>query len=214
VSADRSHPDVGPASWEIPTATVLVWLTGAALVLPAGRAAAALLTGRGWPWPEGSTHLAAAIGGLLTGDPAAGLDAAQVAALPSSAAVYAVTAALGALFLAGSGGAAWAGHRWAGGRPGMASRGQVAEVLGRARLRRVAPVVRPDLRPTRRLLGLGPAPADRHGVGWRLGSAAVPAAGQLWVPFDRTTGVYGPQGSGKTLDLLAPHSSARPARPW
>jgi type IV secretion system protein VirD4 len=24
------------------------------------------------------------------------------------------------------------------------------------------------------------------------------------VPFDRTTGVYGPQGSGKTLDLLAP----------
>jgi type IV secretion system protein VirD4 len=37
-----------------------------------------------------------------------------------------------------------------------------------------------------------------------LGRAAVPAAGELWVPFDRTTGVYGPQGSGKTLDLLAP----------
>jgi type IV secretion system protein VirD4 len=26
----------------------------------------------------------------------------------------------------------------------------------------------------------------------------------LWVPWDRTTGVIGPQGSGKTLDLLAP----------
>ena len=26
----------------------------------------------------------------------------------------------------------------------------------------------------------------------------------LWVPYDRTTGVVGPQGSGKTLDLLAP----------
>jgi type IV secretion system protein VirD4 len=41
-------------------------------------------------------------------------------------------------------------------------------------------------------------------VGWRLGSGAVPRAGELWVPFDRTTGVYGPQGSGKTLDLLTP----------
>ena len=28
--------------------------------------------------------------------------------------------------------------------------------------------------------------------------------GELWVPWDRTTGVIGPQGSGKTLDLLAP----------
>jgi type IV secretion system protein VirD4 len=26
----------------------------------------------------------------------------------------------------------------------------------------------------------------------------------LWVPWDRTSGVIGPQGSGKTLDLLAP----------
>jgi type IV secretion system protein VirD4 len=86
----------------------------------------------------------------------------------------------------------------------MASRAQVADVLGRARLRRVAPVIRPDLRPTLRLPGPGPAAADPHGVGWRLGRAAVPAAGELWVPFDRTTGVYGPQGSGKTLDLLAP----------
>ena len=41
-------------------------------------------------------------------------------------------------------------------------------------------------------------------VGWRLGTGAVPRAGELWVPFDRTTGVYGPQGSGKTLDLLTP----------
>ena len=41
-------------------------------------------------------------------------------------------------------------------------------------------------------------------VGWRLGSGAVPRTGDLWVPFDRTTGVYGPQGSGKTLDLLTP----------
>jgi len=41
-------------------------------------------------------------------------------------------------------------------------------------------------------------------VGWRLGSAKEPNGGELWVPWDRTAGVVGPQGSGKTLDLLAP----------
>lgn len=41
-------------------------------------------------------------------------------------------------------------------------------------------------------------------VGWRLGTACEPRGGQLWVPWDRTAGVIGPQGSGKTLDLLIP----------
>jgi type IV secretion system protein VirD4 len=41
-------------------------------------------------------------------------------------------------------------------------------------------------------------------VGWRLGRAHQPRGGQLWVPWDRTAGVIGPQGSGKTLDLLIP----------
>jgi hypothetical protein len=41
-------------------------------------------------------------------------------------------------------------------------------------------------------------------VGWRLGRAYEPRGGELWMPWDRTAGVIGPQGSGKTLDLLAP----------
>ncbi|MFC3689267.1 type IV secretory system conjugative DNA transfer family protein [Aquipuribacter hungaricus] len=41
-------------------------------------------------------------------------------------------------------------------------------------------------------------------VGWRLGKAQEPRGGELWVPWDRTAGVIGPQGSGKTLDLLTP----------
>jgi type IV secretion system protein VirD4 len=41
-------------------------------------------------------------------------------------------------------------------------------------------------------------------VGWPLGGAHEPRGGRLWVPWDRTTGVIGPQGSGKTLDLLIP----------
>ena len=39
-------------------------------------------------------------------------------------------------------------------------------------------------------------------VGWRIGDAHEPRGGELWVPWDRTAGVIGPQGSGKTLDLL------------
>lgn len=41
-------------------------------------------------------------------------------------------------------------------------------------------------------------------VGWRIGRAKHPRAGTLWCPWDRTSGVLGPQGSGKTLDLLTP----------
>ena len=41
-------------------------------------------------------------------------------------------------------------------------------------------------------------------VGWRIGRAHEPRGGDLWVPWDRTAGVIGPQGSGKTLDLLTP----------
>ncbi|WP_152185685.1 type IV secretory system conjugative DNA transfer family protein [Segeticoccus rhizosphaerae] len=45
---------------------------------------------------------------------------------------------------------------------------------------------------------------DPHQVGWCLGAAHEPRGGQMWVPWDRTAGVIGPQGSGKTLDLLIP----------
>lgn len=44
---------------------------------------------------------------------------------------------------------------------------------------------------------------DPREVGWRLGRAGR-SGPELWVPFDRTTLVIGPQGSGKTLDLLVP----------
>jgi len=41
-------------------------------------------------------------------------------------------------------------------------------------------------------------------VGWRIGTSRVPAGVALWQPWDRTAGVIGPQGSGKTLDILTP----------
>lgn len=45
---------------------------------------------------------------------------------------------------------------------------------------------------------------DPRQVGWSLGRSTEPRGVDLWVPFDRTAGVIGPQGSGKTLDLLTP----------
>lgn len=47
-------------------------------------------------------------------------------------------------------------------------------------------------------------------LGWCLGRSKVPAGVEAWVPYDRTVGVYGAQGSGKTLDLLTPALLAAP----
>jgi type IV secretion system protein VirD4 len=51
---------------------------------------------------------------------------------------------------------------------------------------------------------------DATQVGWRIGKALEPRGGELWCPWDRTAGVIGPQGSGKTLDLLTPALLAAP----
>jgi type IV secretory pathway TraG/TraD family ATPase VirD4 len=45
---------------------------------------------------------------------------------------------------------------------------------------------------------------DPTDVGWRLGRSQTPHGVELWCRYDRTAGVYGEQGSGKTLDVLAP----------
>jgi len=45
---------------------------------------------------------------------------------------------------------------------------------------------------------------DPTDIGWRLGRSRVPHGVDLWCRYDRTCGVFGEQGSGKTLDLLAP----------
>ncbi|WP_299521124.1 TraM recognition domain-containing protein [uncultured Serinicoccus sp.] len=45
---------------------------------------------------------------------------------------------------------------------------------------------------------------DPTQLGWQLGRSTAPRGVDLWVPWDRTAGVIGPQGSGKTLDLLTP----------
>jgi hypothetical protein len=45
---------------------------------------------------------------------------------------------------------------------------------------------------------------DPTDIGWRIGRSRAPHGVQLWCRYDRTAGVFGEQGSGKTLDVLAP----------
>ena len=45
---------------------------------------------------------------------------------------------------------------------------------------------------------------DPTDVGWRLGRSHIPRGVELWCRYDRTCGLFGEQGSGKTLDVLAP----------
>jgi type IV secretion system protein VirD4 len=51
---------------------------------------------------------------------------------------------------------------------------------------------------------------DPRQVGWKIGKALHSRLRELWCPWDRTAGVIGPQGSGKTLDVLIPALLAAP----
>ena len=51
---------------------------------------------------------------------------------------------------------------------------------------------------------------DPTQAGFRLCTSSEPRGVDVYVPYDRTTGVLGNQGSGKTLDLLSPALMANP----
>ena len=237
----RRQPDPLPLTWEVPTGIAAAWLCLAGMTLLLGQAAAGVITGGGWLWPD-SPRLLNALGGLLTGHTGIGLTG--PADRTPSWLVYTLIAVAEVALLAVT---IWAVARfWStlgpGRRYGLASRVEAEAVLGVGRLRRVRKIIRPDLygspgrrgngfaarvRPsspltqataTTRVAAARDADAshDRRtrftpgSVGWRLGAGQLPRCGDLWVPYDRTAGVYGPQGSGKTLDLLTPALLAAP----
>src|SRR5215217_6436644 len=91
----------------------------------------------------------------------------------------------------------------------MATHAESEKLLGLTRLRRHRALIRPDLcgKDRHQKITMIFNPSD---VGWRVGRAHEPNGGSMWVPWDRTAGVIGPQGSGKTLDLLTPALLAAP----
>ena len=137
--------DVSPVGWEVPVAGAVCWLVAAVLLLPVGQGVASELFGGGYVWPRKS--LLASIGGLLTGRPGRGVAVRSVADLASSAWVYALITVVELVALAA---AVWLAVLWwrllgPGALQGMASRSEVARVLGLSNLRRRRKVIRPDL---------------------------------------------------------------------
>lgn len=193
VRRDRFAHQPIPLTWEIPAAViagVVVLLAGTPLAV---QGMVAFVVDGVFVWPEGSLQVA--LIGLAHGEFGHGIPATIGSQLPNDSTMWALTVVtetaivtLGALVAIRTRDLMLGARA----RQGLANRGQAAEALGRARLRAAASVVRPDLR----------APGRRE-VGWRLGRSGRTGP-ELWVPYDRTTCVIGPQGSGKTLDLLVP----------
>ena len=143
--ADRRR-DPYPFTWEIPVGILTGWLLLASLGVHAARAIANWIAGAGWTWPEGK-NLFTSLPKVLAGDPAAGLTLHSAAASP--AALYGWLVSVQLLLLAATIAATvWGLRRWGPGRMhGMASAQEAEQLLGISRLRRVAPIVRPDLTP-------------------------------------------------------------------
>jgi type IV secretory pathway TraG/TraD family ATPase VirD4 len=169
----------------------------AALTALAGIGAASALFGSGWSWPHvcatGVHELAALVRGQRPVPQAAGETATYACLVFAELLLLALAITVAVLV---------ARYRRPGdARGGMASRAEAATALGARRLRRARRQLRPDL--TFR----GVPPTE---LGWRLGTSRQPRGVELWVRYDRTVGVYGAQGSGKTLDLLTPALLAHP----
>jgi type IV secretion system protein VirD4 len=197
----RRH-DPYPWTWEIPLGVVLVILMVLVCGVHLGRGIANVLAGAGWAFPA-RIELLRSLPAVLVGDAAAGLDGLS-GSISSLSAVWMWVVATEVMLLAV---AVFVLKlvldRWGPGRlRGMASRGEAERLLGVTRLRKVRAVFgRTSTERAETGVKMIFKPAE---VGWRLGRAYEPRGGGLWVPWDRTTGVIGPQGSGKTLDLLAP----------
>ncbi|NHA70157.1 hypothetical protein [Phycicoccus flavus] len=133
-----------PYTWEVPASALLALLLLLLLGLQAGRSVANLVTGNGWVFVA-RDDLFTSLGGVLGGDAAAGLQ--EVTHPAPAGLMWTCVAVLEVLVLVGSvWAAAWALGRWGPGRlRGVASVAEAERLLGRARLRRHAKVIRPDL---------------------------------------------------------------------
>lgn len=150
--------DPYPWHWELPLATTASLVTLILAGVHLGRSAANLVAGAGWTWPHstaGTGHgtwspfgpeFWSSLAGVLGGDSAAGLHGQPTTGLAGPGLLWTSVAVTEAAVLALTG---WAGiaiySRWGPGRMrGMATAAEAEKLLGVTRLRRVAPVVRPD----------------------------------------------------------------------
>lgn len=133
-----------PWTWEIPVGVVLAVSLVLILGVQLGRSTANLLAGAGVAWVP-SANLFTSLPGIARGDAGSGLDATAGVAGPHLLWACVVFIEL-ALIVAGCCALKIVMDRWGPNRlRGMASRDEAERLLGRSRLRKVAPLIRPDL---------------------------------------------------------------------
>lgn len=137
--------DPYPITWEVPAGILLAVIVLAVLGLHAGRALANLIAGGWWGFPD-REHLFVSVPALVRGDAAAGLTGVE-GSLASVSLLWTCVVVVEGLLLVGSlAGLKFGLSRWGPRRvQGLATRAEADKLLGRARLRRHARIVRPDL---------------------------------------------------------------------
>ena len=140
--ARRTNPY--PWTWEIPAAAIVAALLTMVLALHPARAIATLFAGHGLQFTP-RPALFSSIPGLVTGDAAAGLTTSSTDVTSGQLWFWIMATELVVLVIIGLM-VRSAVRQWGPGRiQGMASRGESEQLLGISRLRRNAPVIRPDL---------------------------------------------------------------------
>jgi len=144
-----------PWTWEIPAVLLGITLFLAVVGIQLARSLANLLAGAGWTWPAADTGaFSSPIGaafwtslpGVVGGDAAAGLaDPVPAQLAPASLTWVCLVLVEGALLIATTWGGAVAYKRGPGRMKGMATAAEAEKLLGVTRLRKVAPIVRPDV---------------------------------------------------------------------
>lgn len=148
--------DPYPWTWELPAMAVALLLLVVASGFQLGRAAANLVAGAGWTWPDaGDGANASPIGaafwtsmpGVLGGNASAGLATPTTVGLASNGLLWTCVGLTELCLVAAIGwGGIHAHHRWGPGRMrGMATSVEAERLLGVTRLRQLADIVRPDL---------------------------------------------------------------------
>lgn len=133
-----------PFTWEIPLAVAVAVMLLLLMGVQLGRSVAVLLAGNEWIFVD-RRALFTSLGGVLAGDAGAGVG--RLRHPPGPGVLWGVIGvtelviqAVCVLVVV------WGLGRWGPGRVrGVATRAQAEALLGRARLRRHAPVIRPDL---------------------------------------------------------------------
>jgi len=148
-----------PWTWEIPAVLIAITLFLTVVGIQLARSLANLLAGTGWTWPAadpvaGSGAFSSPLGSafwtslpeVLGGNAAAGLaEPVPTQLAPAPLTWICLVLVEGALLSATTWGGVIAYKRGPGRMKGMATAAEAEKLLGVTRLRKVAPIVRPDL---------------------------------------------------------------------